>query len=74
MDSHFTRWQQRERSWLREEGGLAWAPPSADCGRVRAFPFFRQSRVVELMGRNLLSKVNPEKVIRLNVNFKIAEK
>ncbi|PHJ23597.1 serine esterase protein [Cystoisospora suis] len=34
----------------------------------------RQSRVVELMGRNLLSKVNPEKVIRLNVNFKISEK
>ncbi|KYF42014.1 serine esterase (DUF676) protein [Toxoplasma gondii ARI] len=34
----------------------------------------RQSQVVEMMGRNLLGNVNPEKLIRLNVNFKIAER
>ncbi|PFH32608.1 serine esterase (DUF676) protein [Besnoitia besnoiti] len=34
----------------------------------------RQSHVVELMGRNLLGNVSPEKILRLNVNFKISEK
>ncbi|CBZ50429.1 f21m12.37 protein, related [Neospora caninum Liverpool] len=34
----------------------------------------RQSQVVELMGRNLLGNISPEKVMRLNVNFRIAER